>query len=162
MGITSFDSYRVKIAWVPVIAEVWVWAFWKLTAPCGLTGFSISEPRQHGFSEHGHGVQALWSGQAASGRGWGWRGRPGQCSLKFISAERCFIDYALLLFAVGSVFCVFRGFFFFNIFAVGVFAIYWHILKACHVSLITDSQKKADFCYCKIFISTWWSSEFHL
>ena len=41
------------------------------------TGCSISEPRQHRVSEHGHGVQAVWSRQAASGRGWGWRGGPG-------------------------------------------------------------------------------------
>lgn len=58
--------------------------------------------------------------------------------------------YALLLLAVG-----FFLYLFLETFAIGVFATSWHILKACHVSLKTETvQKKADFCYYKTLTST--------
>ena len=77
-----FPSLRVCHNWDMDVG------FWKLISPCGL-GVPISEPRQYGCSEHGHRVQAVWSGQAASGRGWRRRGGPGQLSWKFLSAEYC-------------------------------------------------------------------------
>lgn len=121
------------------------------------TGCPVSEPRQYGRAEHGHRVQAVWSGQAASGRGRGRGGGPGQCLSDFFLLKIAYRYYALLLLALG-----FFLYLFLKIFAIGVSATSWHILKGFHVLITETLQKKADFCYYKTLTNTWWSCEFPL